>query len=111
MEADKRPTMFMLAGPNGAGKSTLYETVIRPRISAPFINADLIQKNELRDPSMNASYEAAKIAEQRRQTHLENQTSFVSESTFSHPSKLVLVDEAKAAGFRVVIYHLTSSPA
>lgn len=101
-----RPTMYMLAGPNGAGKSTLYETVIQPRIKAPFINADLIQKNELHDPSMSASYEAARIAGQRRQSHLKNKESFVSESTFSHPSKLSLIDEAKAAGFRIVIFHI-----
>lgn len=43
--------MFVLAGPNGAGKSTLYQTVIAPKIDAPFINADLIQKAELQDQS------------------------------------------------------------
>ena len=57
--------MFVLAGPNGAGKSTLYQTVIAPKIDAPFINADLIQKAELQDQSMDAAYEAARIAEQR----------------------------------------------
>jgi predicted ABC-type ATPase len=101
-----KPIMFMIAGPNGAGKSTLYETVIAPRIKAPFINADVIQKNEMKDPSMNASYDAAKIAEQRRKEHLTNKKSFVSESTFSHPSKLALIDEAKRAGFNVVLYHV-----
>lgn len=101
-----RATMFMLAGPNGAGKSTFYETVIKPKIKAPFINADLIQKQELDDQSMQAAYEAAKIAEERRQAHLQNKQSFVSESTFSHPSKLSLIDAAKAAGFRVVFYHI-----
>lgn len=103
---NRRPTMYMLAGPNGAGKSTLYETVIKPKIGAPFINADRIQKNEMSDLSMEASYKAAKIAEERRQAHLKNNESFVSESTFSHPSKLQLIDEVKAAGFRVVLYHV-----
>jgi len=98
--------MFMLVGPNGAGKSTLYETALRPYVLAPFINADLIQRDELRDPSMQASYRAAEIAEQRRRECLAKGISFVSESTFSHPSKLTLIDDAKAAGFRVVIYHV-----
>lgn len=101
-----RPTMFMLAGPNGAGKSTLYETVIKPRIDAPFINADIIQRDELKDPSMGASYKAAEIAEARRRDCLAQGSDFVSESTFSHPSKLALVEEARAAGFRVVMYHV-----
>jgi predicted ABC-type ATPase len=98
--------MFMLVGPNGAGKSTLYETAVRPYVLAPFINADLIQRDELRDPSMQASYKAAEIAQQRRRECLAAGSSFVSESTFSHPSKLALIDDAKAAGFRVVIYHV-----
>jgi len=99
--------MFMLAGPNGAGKSTLYETVIGPRLTAPFINADLIQRNELRDASMTAAYRAAAIAERRRRELLQRRRSFVSESTFSHPSKLALVHEAQAAGFRIVMFHVS----
>lgn len=101
-----RPTMFMLAGPNGAGKSTLYELTLRPRIAAPFIKADLIQRDELKDRSMVASYRAAEIAEERRQACLFEGCDFVSESTFSHPSKLALIREARAAGFRIVMYHV-----
>lgn len=103
---ERRPIMYMLAGPNGAGKSTLYKTAIAPFVRAPFINADIIQVEELKDASMHASYKAAEIAEDRRRQALANKTDFVSESTFSHPSKLTLIDDAKAAGFRVVLYHV-----
>ena len=78
--------MIMLAGPNGAGKTTFHELVIRPRIKALFINADLIQREELGDPSMAAAYRAAAIAESRRRQALEKGIRFVSESRFSHPS-------------------------
>jgi predicted ABC-type ATPase len=98
--------MFMIAGPNGAGKSTLYELRIKPNTKAPFINADIIQREELKDVSMHASYKAAEMAETRRQQHLLQQRSFVSESTFSHPSKLKLIEDAQLAGFRVVLYHV-----
>lgn len=98
--------MIVLAGPNGAGKSTLYDLVIAPRIKAPFINADRIQAAELHDPSMAAAYRAAEIAATRRQLAIQQRISFVSESTFSHPSKLLLVDDARRAGFRVVLYHI-----
>jgi predicted ABC-type ATPase len=101
--------MYMLAGPNGAGKSTLYERRVRPVVSpeeVPFINADIIQRDELKDPSMQASYKAAEIAESRRRAHLAEGKSFVSESTFSHESKLALIQEARDAGFRVVMYHV-----
>ncbi len=96
----------MLAGPNGAGKSTIYEHIVRAKFNAPFINADKIQKEELSDQSMPGAYQAAKLAEQRRQEYLQSNLSFVSESTFSHPSKLQLIDEAIQADFRVVVYHV-----
>ena len=96
----------MIAGPNGAGKSTLYELVLKPVIAAPFINADLIQRDELADVSMPAAYKAAAIAQARRLACLREGRSFVSESTFSHPSKLDLIGQAKGAGFRVLIHHV-----
>jgi predicted ABC-type ATPase len=102
--------MYMLAGPNGAGKSTLYETRIEPRmpaVDAPFVNADIIQRDELKDASMQASYKAAEIADARRHDYLAAGRSFVSESTFSHESKLALIDDAKAAGYRGVMYHVS----
>ncbi|MHA7887264.1 hypothetical protein [Roseicyclus sp.] len=50
-----RPSLVLLAGPNGAGKSTLYQTRVAPRFAGPFVNADIIQRDELRDPSMEAA--------------------------------------------------------
>lgn len=100
------PTMYVLAGPNGAGKTTLYENVLKPKVAAPFINADKIQKEQLEDQRMEAAYEAARIAENTRRELLKDRKSFVTESTFSHPSKLQLIEDAKTAGFRIVIYHV-----
>lgn len=101
-----KPTMILLAGPNGAGKSTLYETRVAPSFAGPFINADIIQRDELRDASPEASYEAAKIATTRRAKHLEDGIDFVTETVFSHQSKLELVNVARACGFTVIIMHV-----
>lgn len=98
--------MFIIAGPNGAGKSTLYETRIAPKISAEFVNADRIQRDTLRDPSMSAAYKAAELAEARRRELMSQRKSLVTESTFSHPSKLQLVEDAKKEGYRVIMYHV-----
>jgi len=103
-----RPTLFVIAGPNGAGKSTFYDTVLSGRIVAPFVNADIIQ---LDDPSPEASYKAAAIAEERRREFLEEGRSFVMESVFSHPSKLDLLRDAREAGFRIVLFHLNLASA
>ena len=106
MAPTNRPTLIVLAGPNGSGKSTLYETRIAPAFSAPFINADIIQRDELDDSDMNAAYEAAQIAAERRDTLLAERRSFVTESVFSHPSKLDLIEKAKRLGYRVMLFHV-----
>lgn len=101
-----KATMIVLAGPNGAGKSTLYATRVGPRFAGPFINADIIQRDELRDPSPEASYEAARIASSRRAERLAQGGDFITETVFSHPSKLELIDEARASGFTVIVMHV-----
>lgn len=98
--------MIVLAGPNGAGKSTLYETRVAPSFAGPFVNADIIQRDELRDPSPAASYEAAAIAAARRAEHIAQGRDFVTETVFSHPSKLELLNRARGNGFTVIVMHV-----
>ena len=98
--------MIVLAGPNGAGKSTVHATYVAPYFHGPFINADIIQRDELGDPSPEASYQAAEIAATRRAQHLEAGLDFVTETVFSHPSKLDLIIEAQARGFTVRVMHI-----
>lgn len=105
-EAAARPTLFLIAGPNGAGKTTFYETVLKGRVAAPFINADEIQKDELGDKSMEAAYAAAEIASARRAQYLGARQSFITETVFSHPSKLAMLKAAQTAGYRLVVFHL-----
>lgn len=101
-----KPTMIVIAGPNGAGKSTLYETRIAPSFAGPFINADIIQRDELCDPSPAASYEAANLASERRTDFLDQRRDFVTETVFSHPSKLELIEAARTMGFTVIVMHV-----
>ncbi len=101
-----QPTLFLIAGPNGAGKSTFYDTVLQDRIDAPFVNADIIQRDELSDPAPEAAYRAAEIAAARRADYIGAGRSFVMETVFSHPSKLELLIDARSAGYRIVVFHL-----
>lgn len=104
--AASRPILFLIAGPNGAGKTTFYETVLAGRVAAPFVNADLIQRDELGKPSPEAAYEAAALAEERRRAFMAEGRSFVMETVFSHPSKLALLHDAHTAGYRIILFHL-----
>jgi predicted ABC-type ATPase len=94
------PDLFMLAGPNGAGKTTFYERVLAPT-GLDFINADRIASLRWSGAELTHAYEAAAEAAALRDRYLTDRRSFITESVFSHPSKLALVQRAVAAGYRV----------
>ncbi|WP_323039999.1 zeta toxin family protein [Gemmobacter sp.] len=100
------PTVILLAGPNGAGKSTLYKTRVAPAFAGPFVNADIIQRDELGNDSPEAAYRAAEIAAKRRSDLLATGSDFVTETVFSHRSKLDFVGEARARGYSVWVLHI-----
>ncbi|WP_245770945.1 hypothetical protein [Natronohydrobacter thiooxidans] len=80
--------------PQRAGNSTLYETRVAPSFAGPFINADLTQRDELKDASMEASCRVAEIVAERRNRLLEDRKSFATETVFSQASKLCVITEA-----------------
>jgi predicted ABC-type ATPase len=83
------PVLHLIAGPHGAGKSTLYQYLLAPRYPAlPFINAE------------------RSAADAQRQELLHKGLSFVTETAFSHPSRVALVAQARTLGFEVVLYAL-----
>jgi len=94
------PDLFILAGPNGAGKTTFHERVLAPT-GLDFINADLIASLRWPGTELTHAYEAAAEAAALRDRYLTDRCSFITESVFSHPSKVDLVQRAVAAGYRV----------
>ncbi len=103
-----RPVFYLLAGPNGAGKSTLYQALRsagKIAAGAEFVNADLYEAAHLQhieDP-LKRSELAREWADARRAQLLTQGQSFVSETVFSHPSKLALIQQAQAKGFFVLL--------
>ncbi len=104
-----RPIFYLLAGPNGAGKSTLYKALKaagKIAANAEFVNADLYEAAHLQhiqDP-LKRSEAARDWADARRAQLLAEGKSFVSETVFSHESKLALIEEAQAQGFFVLLF-------
>lgn len=102
------PVFFLLAGPNGAGKSTLYHAAVAEGLipaEIEFVNADLYEARHLQHITSPAQRsEAARAwADTRRAALLAAGRSFVSETVFSHVSKLALIEAAQRAGFVVVL--------
>ena len=98
------PVLHLLAGPNGAGKSSLYERVIGPVTHLEFVNADVIAVQRWPEDPAGRSYDAAKVAAERRAELIEARASFVTETVFSHASKLDLVGVALDAGYLVTLH-------
>lgn len=98
------PVLHVVAGPNGAGKSTLYETVIGPVTRLEFVNADVIAAERWPQEPALRSYDAAAVATDRRRDLLARRRSFVTETVFSHGSKLDLLREAVTAGYLVTLH-------
>lgn len=103
-----KPVFYLLAGPNGAGKSTLFKALAQGGTippSAEFVNADLYEGMHLQhiaDPETRSK--AARLwADERRAGLLEAGHTFVSETVFSHESKLALIQAAQKQGFFVML--------
>jgi predicted ABC-type ATPase len=94
------PDLYLLAGPNGAGKTTFYERVLAAT-SLDFVNADRIAALRWPGAEMAHAYEAAAEAAAVRERYLDERRSFITESVFSHPSKVDLVTRAVESGYRV----------
>lgn len=98
------PVLHLLAGPNGAGKSTYVRDVLAPATGLPFINADLIAAERWPDAQAEHAYEAARAAESERRARMTAAQSFISETVFSHPSKIALLADASALGYIVHLH-------
>ncbi len=101
------PVLHLIAGPNGSGKSTLYRTLIAPRYPGlPFVNVDDYESAYLQGEAnpRRRSEMARAWADASRTALIVQSEAFVTETVFSHPSKLELLAQARAHGFGTALY-------
>lgn len=97
----------LVAGPNGAGKSSFVQHILaEQQPGSPFVNPDEIARQRWPDDPEGHAYEAAHVAEATRTALIERGGQFIAETVFSHPSKLALIDQARAAGYFVALHVL-----
>jgi len=73
-------------------------------VALPFVNADLIAAKRWPHEAAKMSYEAARCAAVERTRLLDARESFITETVFSHPSKLELLREARRQRFLVTLH-------
>lgn len=98
------PALHVLAGPNGAGKTTFVELVLQPVLHLPFVNADVLARQRWGDDAEAHGHEASRLAAAERHELLERRASFITETVFSHPSKVDLLRTAASAGYLVTLH-------
>ena len=96
--------LCVVAGPNGSGKSTFVHEVLGPATGLPFINADELAAAEWPGDEEAHAYDASRAAAAARAQAINDRRSFITETVFSHPSKVALVKEAARAGYRVELH-------
>ncbi len=98
------PVLHLLAGSNGAGKTTYVTRVLQPVTHLRFVNADVIAAERWPDSAQEHAYDASRAAAEERDRLLAERTSFITETVFSHPSKVDLVRQAAGLGYRVHLH-------
>lgn len=100
------PILHVLAGPNGSGKSTFADRVLIPATGLPFINADVLAAERWPGDESSHAYEASQLAMTERTAAMHRRSSFITETVFSHPSKLDLVRLGMRMGYLVALHVL-----
>ena len=94
--------LVVIAGPNGAGKSTFYDAFLAAS-PLPFLNADLFAAE-----TGIESLEAARILDATRDSMIDDNRGFITETVFSDPqgTKLAMLHKAVSAGFDVILVYI-----
>jgi predicted ABC-type ATPase len=100
------PVLHVLAGPNGSGKSTLAVRRLIPATHLPFVNADDLAAATWPGDEASHTREAQQLAVEERSRLMAARASFITETVFSHRSKIDLVREATALGYLVHLHIL-----
>jgi predicted ABC-type ATPase len=106
------PTLFILGGPNGAGKTTFYFTAINQGFidnQLPFINTDLITKDELGGYTEENFAKAETIVRERMAGHISKNEDFLIESNLARQSDYDWLKLIKSKGYDIVLYFLCTS--
>lgn len=104
MSSSPDPVLHLLAGPNGSGKTTLATRVLLPATHLPFVNADVLAAERWPGQEVEHARDASAAAAAEREGLIRQRISFITETVFSHPSKVDLVREAQRAGYRVTLH-------
>lgn len=118
--SEEKPLLLVFGGPNGSGKSSMLRIAAEQSLLPDvYINADDIAKDIAAKQGVDINkiseehykkinLEAAQKADLLRADALNKNISFATETVMSTPSKIKLMQEAKAKGYEVQLRYITT---
>lgn len=106
------PVLIVIAGPNGAGKTTVTQRIRRDHWSdgVTYLNPDEVARDRFGDwNNPEHSLKAAAWVSEEREHLLARQESLAFETVLSMPDKLDFIARARAAGFFVRGFFVSTS--
>jgi len=103
------PNLDILAGPNGAGKTTFFESATGREFidsSLPFINVDLIAKNELGGYTTENFIKAEMIYRDRISGLIGDLADLMIESNLAREADYVWIQNMKRRGYAAILYFI-----
>jgi len=99
--------LVVLGGPNGAGKTTAAEILLPQNLRIhPFLNADEIAREISPGNVESVAFEAGRLMIERMRDLVREGTSFAFETTCAGKSYVRLLQECRAAGWRISLVYL-----
>ncbi len=97
----------IIAGPNGSGKSTFADSYLnQTKPAVPFLNPDLIAIGFGPSDFEKASFQAGRVLLSEIKMRIQRGESFSFESTLSGLTYAKIIKEAKAHGYKIIIYFI-----
>ncbi|CAN5326300.1 zeta toxin family protein [soil metagenome] len=101
------PTLYIIAGPNGAGKTTAaYQLLPFVFNTVEFVNADEIARGLSPFNFEGVTFQAGRIMLERLYQLLRENKNFAFETTLSGLSYLNFIQQAKKAGYEIVLFYV-----
>lgn len=103
------PTLYILAGPNGAGKTTYYFAALNKLFinkNLPFINLDVIAKDEMGSYSPENFIGAEMVYRERIKKLLKESGDFMIESNLAKNSDYEWIEKMIKRGYELILFFL-----
>lgn len=103
------PFLYILAGANGTGKTTYYFTALACNFISrdlPFLNPDLIAKNELGGYTHENITQAEIIFRQRASELIKTEKDFMIESNLAMSGDFIWIENMIKHGYEVILFYM-----